>query len=854
MKNPQKESLPSLQPLQQRRRLRDFLTGAEHEAVKMPLQQRRRLRDFLTGTGYKAVKMPQPDGERRSKESSLTGEATVRTPAASSIDALDEATEKTPAVRAVKRSEETPAPLNIVPGNVRGDNASVRRAEETPAPMNRQMGQPTMPGRPIMREGTPVSMNRQMGQQTIPGRPIMKEGAPAPANRPVGQPPMPAPANRPVGQPPMSGPNRQVGQPTMPAPINRQVGQPPMPGTRPIIREGTPAYVNRQAGQPTMPAPMNRQAGPAPINRQVGPPPMNRQVGQQRMMRPESRKQTWRPGTFGFDNNDTADDVEEDDPDFDKLATIPMMVLRGISKQQGSPQPTMKSEISEAAGGAAFMSVGNIGGSVLKYGSNIVLQRGLGAPAFGLYSLSMAIVTLATAIFNLGLDDAMVRYVSIYRTKRQAGSLRGLMIFCTALAGASGILGALLVLYYAPFLAVWKHSTGELVPLLQMMAPLIPLTCLQTIWISGLQGFKDFKWRVLVQRIVIPLSLIVLLLVAIIISPNLTMVVFAIIINAAIGVVFSLYFFLRRVSEIMKPEPGAYQFREWFGFAIPNFLTSIIDTVLESTDTILLAYFAISPIGLAQYAAAIKLSGFILMPQASFNAIFAPTIAELHSLGETKKLEAMFKVVTKWAITFSLPIFGITVLFSRSLAGIGGNDFVAAWPLVIAFSLGTMINVSTGSVGYILLMTGHQRLSFINSLTAVVVNVAVGAILAPRYGAMGVAIATGLAVGVVNIMKLLQVRILVKMQPYGWDVLKPLGAVLISGTLTGILLYLISLAHLSIQISHYHLSFELGLVPVFLAIYFGLLYLFKVSPEDKIVLDALAKKIRRGKKKKGNKR
>lgn len=556
--------------------------------------------------------------------------------------------------------------------------------------------------------------------------------------------------------------------------------------------------------------------------------------------------QGWGPGTLdspgGFDTGN-------DDLDFDKLSTIPIQVVRGIAKQQGSAQPAMKAEISEAAGSAAYVSIGNVGGTVLRYGGNLVIQRGFGAGPFGIYTLGMSIVTLATAIFNLGLDDAMVRYVSIYRAKRQTNLLRGLAIFCSAVVGASGMLGALLLFNMAPFLATLRHSP-EVLPILQLMAPIVPLMCLQTIWISGLQGFKDFKWRVLIQRILIPMLLIVLLLGALFLFHDLNAIVIATLVNALIGTVLALIFFFRKVVSIVKPEPEAYELGNWFGFAIPNFLTSIVDTLLESIDTLLLAYFAISSVALGQYAAAIKISAFITTPQASFNAMFAPTIAELHSQGEHEKLAALFKIVTKWAITFSLPIFAIAVLFSRSLLGIGGDSFVSAWPLVIAFSVGTLINVSTGSVGYMLLMTGHQRLSFLNSLTAVIVNIVVGIILAPRYGAMGVAIATGLAVGVVNLMRLLQVGLLVKMQPYSWTVLKPIGATLLASAATGALLYLLSLAHLSVQIYRLHLSFELALVPVFIAIYFGLLYLFKVSPEDKIVLDMLRRKFRRGKKNK----
>jgi len=271
---------------------------------------------------------------------------------------------------------------------------------------------------------------------------------------------------------------------------------------------------------------------------------------------------------------------------------------------------------------------------------------------------------------------------------------------------------------------------------------------------------------------------------------------------------------------------------------------------LQSIDTLLLAFFAVSNVAIGQYASAIKISSNIIIPQYSFNSMFAPMIAELHSQGEHEKLAAMFHIVTKWSITFSLPLFWIATLFSVSLLSISGAQFVAAWPLVIAFSIGSMINVSTGSVGYILLMTGHTKISFVNSLVAVIVDLIVGIILTPHYGAMGVAIATGVAVSIVNLMRLLQVRILVKIQPYRWDVLKPLGAGFISAIITGGLLYLLSFFHLSLQISRFHISYDLFLVPVFVAMYVGLLLLFKIGPEDKIVLDRLGKKLNLGKKNK----
>ena len=553
-----------------------------------------------------------------------------------------------------------------------------------------------------------------------------------------------------------------------------------------------------------------------------------------------------------------------DDPEFEKLKTLPMMVLTGISAQQGKPQPEMKSEVSGAAGAASLMGLGSIIGSILKYVSAFLIQYGFGPGGYGLYTLSLSLVNLIAATFNLGLDDAMVRYVAIYRGKQQPKSLRGLLIFCTTLAGLAGIAGALLLLFFTPALVThWitlkQHNVADkdllnrAIALLQLMAPLIPLMTMQVMWFAGLRGFKAFKWRVLTTGILQPSLQIVLLALVLIFyrtKDGITAVAVALFISTMFNTVLNLYFLFRQVERVATSEPEHYEVREWLTFASFNFLTTIIDTVLDSIDTILLAAFGVSEVAIGQYGAAIRLGNFIAMPLLSINNVFAPTIAELHSKGELQKLESMFKLMTRWSVMFSLPIFLMMVLFAPYLLALPGPGFVAAWPLLVAFSVGSMINAGTGAVGYMLLMTGYQRLSFLNSLVAVVVNIVFGILLTPRYGAMGTAISTGLAICVLNFMRVLQVRVILKMHPYRWDVLKPVGAGVISAALVVALLYLLRVSHIytTAHIGHSILSIQLLLIPVFLASYIALIRQFKGSPEDEIVKQALRKKFLGGNK------
>src|SRR5579859_7175215 len=400
-----------------------------------------------------------------------------------------------------------------------------------------------------------------------------------------------------------------------------------------------------------------------------------------------------------------------------------------------------------------------------------------------------------------------------------------------------GVIGAVGLIVFSPTLATTKNEP-RLIPLLGLMAPLIPLMSLQVVWFGALQGLKLFKWRVTSERIIMPLVLLVAVVVFFIFTPSLFTIASATIISVGLGTFAGSYWLYRSALLLVKGKRPRFDIREWVAFSVFNFLTSITEVILESIDTLLLVVYAVANVQVGQYNAAVKISDFIAMPLFSLTTMFAPTIAELHSKGEDVKLGIMYKVVNKWTITLSLPIFLVATLFSMTLLQLSGKSFIDAWPLLVISAIGSMVNAATGSVGYMLLMTGHQKWSFVNSVASVTLNVVFGALLIPRYGAMGAALGTMGALILLNIVRYGQVRLLLKMNPYAWDVLKPFGAGILAGAITGGLLLLLGRMNVFIH---------LLLIPVCLGCYFGFLILFKVGPEDMVVIDALRKKIVRTK-------
>ena len=78
-----------------------------------------------------------------------------------------------------------------------------------------------------------------------------------------------------------------------------------------------------------------------------------------------------------------------------------------------------------------------------------------------------------------------------------------------------------------------------------------------------------------------------------------------------------------------------------------------------------------------------------------------------------------------------------------------------------------------------LVMSGKQYLEMYNTFAAAGLNVILNLWLIRAYGINGAAIATGISIGVISILRLLEVRFVLGLQPYDWRLIKPLLAGLV---------------------------------------------------------------------------
>jgi O-antigen/teichoic acid export membrane protein len=205
--------------------------------------------------------------------------------------------------------------------------------------------------------------------------------------------------------------------------------------------------------------------------------------------------------------------------------------------------------------------------------------------------------------------------------------------------------------------------------------------------------------------------------------------------------------------------------RDVFWFSAAAFGVSLLEFLLSQSDKILLGVFLnVRQVGI--YAVAVTVVGFVPVILQSVNQIFSPTIADLHARGEHALLGRLFQTLTKWIIGLTLPMAFVLMIYSRSLMHLFGPAFDAGWIVLIVGTLGQLINIGVGSVGYLLLMSGNQvRLIRVQAIMAVFM-VTVTLLLVRPFGILGVAVASALTNAVTNYIYLREVRAALQLSPY----------------------------------------------------------------------------------------
>ncbi|MEM7128347.1 MAG: oligosaccharide flippase family protein [Chloroflexota bacterium] len=457
------------------------------------------------------------------------------------------------------------------------------------------------------------------------------------------------------------------------------------------------------------------------------------------------------------------------------------------SKASNLENPKINQSLTKVASGSLIIMLGLVLGAMLQYGYNLGLARVFGAKLTGDFVFCLSIVSIAAVIGQLGAQELLLRYIAAYRGSSEQAKLRSVILVGITLGLLGSLSAALLVYASAPWISSLARKP-ELEDLLHTMCWFIPLLAAITLSANALQSAKRMGRVISLREIGRPFAIVVALLAAWLFSISFGQFVW--LINVVLlGIVSLAARFLwsefRDARTVTGDRENTWM---WIGFSMSVVFMDLFRATTGWLDTLILGFYVPSE-EIALYFAAIRTALLITIVLGACNAVLSPMAADLWHRKDITGLDAAFKLTTRWTALAILPIALSMFLVSDELMALFGPDYVAAKPILVTIIIGRTVNGLTGGVTRLLIMTGHQRVELMNTMVTTIAMIGGMSWAAQSYGMLGVAIVSSAVVIMMNIVKLLEVRWLIGIQPYDARYLKLVAAAsvaLIAGTLAQI--------------------------------------------------------------------
>jgi O-antigen/teichoic acid export membrane protein len=285
------------------------------------------------------------------------------------------------------------------------------------------------------------------------------------------------------------------------------------------------------------------------------------------------------------------------------------------------------------------------------------------------------------------------------------------------------------------------------------------------LYVSALQGLGKSKIAAVFQALTINVLTILILLVyaSFDIKINLNLVLSIYLISILLTCFFSYKVWTKFNDKGIEEKVKAYEFNQ----SAKKVWVSMIMTVSIQWFSFFYSGFYLNSESLALFSVSQKIAVSISFILTAINFVVAPKFAQWFSRNDFQnlRLEIQRSNLLIWLIASPLAI-GV-LIFSNQLMSFFGQSYVQGSDVLIILAFGQFINAITGSVAYILNMTGNEsdirNIIIFCGFTAITMSL----ILVPLYGIIGAAFSCAIPMVLQNLL-----AVLIANKRLGFNVMK----------------------------------------------------------------------------------
>lgn len=411
-----------------------------------------------------------------------------------------------------------------------------------------------------------------------------------------------------------------------------------------------------------------------------------------------------------------------------------------------------------------------------------------GTAFYGIYRWGVSCVEPLLRLSPMGTDKGLLRHIASHRVAGETELVQRSLRTAFWLTLVASLLLASLVFLFAGPLATLQGKP-EVATAIRFLAPSLPCSALILVLISATMAAKTMRYNLLVRGVVQPFSLLLLACLFGLLAPTLGGLCAAHVLAMALALALAFWsaarvFRAMPLARALWPAarasdtaPGFAPFfhGEMVRFSIPMGLSEFLNSILQRTDIILIAFFA-GPETLGIYAGAEALSRVASNIRYAFDPVASPVLSEALRQKDMGRLRYNLRLMTRWTTIITVPLLLSMIVFRNELLRFFPQAFVAAGPALVVLLFGHLLNGTLGLTGWVIAMAGRSRLVLLNNLICASVNVVLCCILIPRMGLLGAALSSASSVALMQTLMLVEVALLYRVHPFSAGFFKALAA------------------------------------------------------------------------------
>lgn len=393
--------------------------------------------------------------------------------------------------------------------------------------------------------------------------------------------------------------------------------------------------------------------------------------------------------------------------------------------------------------------------ALIAFCMTVLVARLAGIEESGLFFLAISILAFLSSFFRLGLDSVFLRLIGA-----DGGTSKSIGAVTTGLCWSlmSSIVFTVIIYFNSEFLAVSVFSKSKFQNVIEIMVWALPFMVVFMLLSFGFQAFYKVVWATIFQNLGVSSLFLILIIFADFhdLELSATAMSMCYLVAGVLTCILSLFLWLKHV-RIEWVFAGKLKNLELWRSSSNLWAANTMSLVVQWSGMLIAGLFVTSS-EIALFSAAQRTALLISFVLIVANMVVAPRYARLWQEGKLNDIQYLSKVSTRAMIALAMLPLAAMVFVPQFIMGLFGDEFAKAENLLVIMAIGQFVNVATGSVGYLLNMSGHEkdfrRVTFFAGPLTIILSFW----LILDYGVLGAAIATAIGLSLQNIGALFMVR------------------------------------------------------------------------------------------------